>query len=48
MRTGTPEPCCFTIKSVAKTLAKYNGDYDWEYENENKLFTATVMFSEGK
>ena len=36
------------LKSVAKTLAKYNGDYDWEYDNENKVFTATVMLSKGK
>ncbi|MBQ8765929.1 MAG: GHKL domain-containing protein [Clostridia bacterium] len=31
------------LKSVAKTLSKYNGDYDWEYDEENKVFTATVM-----
>ncbi len=36
------------LKSVAKTLKKYNGDYDWEYDSENKVFTATVMMSEGK
>ncbi len=36
------------LKSVAKTLAKYNGDYDWEYDNQNKVFTATVMLSERK
>ncbi len=34
------------LKSVAKTLSKYNGDYDWEYDGENKVFTATVMISE--
>lgn len=34
------------LKSVAKTLTKYNGDYDWEYDSENKVFTATVMVSE--
>ncbi len=33
------------LKSVAKTLAKYNGDYDWEYDSQNKVFTATVMIS---
>ena len=33
------------LKSVAKTLTKYNGDYDWEYDSENKVFTATVMIS---
>lgn len=36
------------LKSVAKTLAKYNGDYDWEYDSENKVFTATVMLAEPK
>ena len=36
------------LKSVIKTLAKYNGDYDWEYDSENKVFTATVMMSERK
>ena len=36
------------LKSVAKTLAKYNGDYDWEYDAPNKVFTATVMLSERK
>ena len=36
------------LKSVAKALAKYNGDYDWEYDSENKVFTATVMMSERK
>ncbi len=36
------------LKSVAKTLAKYNGDYEWEYDSENKVFTATVMMSERK
>ncbi len=36
------------LKSVAKTLSKYNGDYDWEYDNQNKVFTATVMLNERK
>ena len=36
------------LKSVVKTLSKYNGDYDWEYDPHNKVFTATVMLSEGK
>ncbi len=31
------------IKSVMKTLKKYNGDYDWEYDQQNKVFTSTVM-----
>lgn len=33
------------LKSVAKTLKKYNGDYDWEYDQQNKVFTATVMIT---
>lgn len=34
------------LKSVIKTLSKYNGDYDWEYDSKNKVFTATVMMSD--
>ncbi len=33
----------YGLKSVAKTLQKYNGDYNWKYEAENKMFIATVM-----
>lgn len=33
------------LKSVFKTLKKYNGDYDWEYDQQNKVFTATVMIT---
>ncbi len=33
------------LKSVTKTLKKYNGDYDWEYDQQNKVFTATVMIT---
>ena len=33
----------YGLKSVAKTLQKYNGDYNWKYEPENKRFIATVM-----
>ena len=36
------------LKSVTKTLTKYNGDYDWEYDSENKVFTSTVMIGERK
>ena len=28
--------------TYAETLEKYNGDYDWEYENENKLHILAV------
>ncbi len=33
------------LKSVFKTLKKYNGDYDWEYDQQNKVFTAIVMIT---
>lgn len=33
------------LKSVFKTLKKYNGDYDWEYDQQNKVFTTTVMIT---
>ena len=33
------------LKSVSKTLKKYKGDYDWEYDSQNKVFTATVMIT---
>lgn len=36
----------YGLKSVAKTLKKYNGDFNWKYEAENKIFIATVMIGE--
>lgn len=36
------------LKSVTKTLKKYNGDFDWEYDSQNKIFTSTVMLSNNK
>ena len=33
------------LKSVMKTLKEYSGDYDWEYDSQNKVFTSTVMLS---
>lgn len=33
------------LKSVTKTLKEYSGDYDWEYDSQNKVFTSTVMLS---
>ena len=33
------------LKSVTKTLKKYKGDYDWEYDPENKVFTSTIMIT---
>lgn len=35
----------FGLKSVEKTIRKYHGDYDWDYDLEKKLFTVTVMIS---
>lgn len=34
----------FGIKSVKKTLNKYNGDIAFEYDSDRKQFTATIMF----
>lgn len=36
----------FGLKSVEKTICKYQGDYDWEYNAEKKIFTVTVMIAE--
>ena len=33
----------FGMKSVAKSIKKYDGDYEWEYDGEKRLFTVTVM-----
>ncbi len=33
------------LKSVLKTLKKYNGDYEWEYDEQNKTFTSIVMLA---
>ena len=35
----------FGMKSVAKSIKKYDGDYEWEYDEERHLFTVTVMVS---
>ena len=34
------------LKSVEKAIRKYQGDYEWEYAPENKLFTVTVMVAD--
>ena len=36
------------LKSVIKTLKKYNGDYDWRYDSLNKTFTSIIMLSNTK
>lgn len=32
------------IKSVMKTLEKYDGDFEWEYNEQRREFTITVIF----
>ena len=36
----------FGLKSVAKTLKQYNGDFSWDYSEEHREFVVTVMISE--
>lgn len=33
----------FGLKSVKKTIQKYQGDYEWNYDVDAKQFTMTVM-----
>lgn len=33
----------FGLKSVSRTLKKYQGDYNWEYDSVNHSFVITVM-----
>ena len=33
----------FGLKSVARTLKKYDGDFAWEYDEKNREFIVTVM-----
>ena len=35
----------FGLKSVAKAIQKYDGDYEWDYDADKYLFTFTVMVS---
>lgn len=35
----------FGMKSVAKSIKKYDGDYEWEYDADKRLFIVTVMVS---
>lgn len=35
----------FGLKSIARTLKKYNGDFEWTYDLPNRTFTVTVMLS---
>lgn len=36
----------FGMKSVEKTLHKYQGDLDWEYDADKRSFTITVMIAD--
>ena len=31
------------LKSISKTIKKYGGDFEWEYNSDSKLFTITIM-----
>ena len=31
-------------KSIMRVVKKYNGIYDWEYGDENKIFETTIIF----
>lgn len=33
----------FGLKSVKRTIKKYEGDFEWIYDEQNHLFTVTVM-----
>lgn len=35
----------FGLKSVAKAIQKYDGDYEWDYDGDQQVFTFTVMVS---
>lgn len=36
----------FGLKSVAKTISKYQGDFEWSYDAEKHVFTVTVMIAD--
>lgn len=36
----------FGLKSVAQTLRKYQGDFDWSYDPQKRQFTITAMIGE--
>ena len=36
----------FGLKSVEKTIRKYQGDFEWEYDADKKFFTVTVMVAD--
>lgn len=36
----------FGLKSVAKAISKYQGDFEWSYDAEKHVFTVTVMIAD--
>lgn len=36
----------FGLKSVAKAISKYQGDFEWSYDTEKHAFTVTVMIAD--
>ena len=34
------------LKSVEKAIRRYQGDYEWEYDPENRVFRVTVMVAD--
>lgn len=36
----------FGLKSVIKTISKYQGDFEWSYDSEKHAFTVTVMIAD--
>lgn len=36
----------FGLKSVAKTIRKYQGDYEWDFDADCNTFTVTVMLAD--
>lgn len=36
----------FGLKSVTKTISKYQGDFEWSYDAEKHVFTVTVMIAD--
>lgn len=43
---GSGELHGFGLKSVAKTLKKYQGDFQWDYDKESRQFSMTVMIGQ--
>ncbi|MCH5321039.1 MAG: GHKL domain-containing protein [Eubacterium sp.] len=35
----------YGFKSICRTVKKYNGDIEWEYDNANRSFTVSIIFA---